>query len=202
MADSSDTNVRVSTKLGQLHALGIVMARFLLAVLIGIGLTLAWQSYGEEAKQIVGPWARDMITNNVPFLARVLPSSTERPSHADDAPKKAQGDDAPKQNRSVPWRDVTDVEVPKPPATSSEPGKQLEALARDLASIRRSTELFAAKQQEMAETIAKLQAGIEQKLSTLQAQIEQKQASPTIPRAVAMPSETTAPPARRVTPSR
>jgi hypothetical protein len=180
------------------------MARFSLAVLIGIGLTLAWQSYGEEAKRVVGPWARDMITSHVPSLAWLLPNRTEPPSRVDDAPKKTQGDNAPKQSRSVPWRDVTDAEVLKLPATSSEPG-QLEAMMRDLASIRRSTEQLAAKQQEMADSLAKLQAGIDQKLSTLQAEIEQKQASPTLPRAVATPSEATprpAPPARRVSPSR
>ena len=181
------------------------MARFLLAVLIGIGLTLAWQSYGEDAKRVVGPWARDMITSNVPSLAWLLPSRTEPPSRVDDAPKKTQGDNAPKQSRSVPWRDVTDAEVPKPPATSSEPVQQLEVMMRDLASIRRSTEELAAKQQELAESLAKLQAGIEQKLSTLQAEVEQKQASPAVPQPVATPSETTprpAPPARRTSPSR
>jgi uncharacterized small protein (DUF1192 family) len=171
------------------------MARLLLAVLIGIGLTLAWQSYGEDVKRVVGPWARDMITSNVPSLAWLLPSRTEPPSRVDDAPKKTQGDNAPKQSRSVPWRDVTDVEVPKLPATSSEPGQQLEMMMRDLA----------AKQQEMAERLAKLQAEIEQKLSTLQAEIDRKQASPTGPQPVATSSETTprpAPPARRVSPSR
>ena len=183
----------------------IVMARFLLAVLIGIGLTLAWQSYGEDANRVVGPWARDMITSNVPSLAWLLPNRTEPPSRVDDAPKKTQGDNASKQSRSVPWRDVTDAEVPKLPGTSSEPGQQFEAMMRDLASIRRSTEQLAAKQQEMAESLAKLQAGIDQKLSTLQAEIKQKQASPTLPRAIATPSEATprpAPPARRVSPSR
>jgi hypothetical protein len=146
-----------------------------------------------------------MITSNVPSLAWLLPRRTEPPSHVDDAPKKSQADTAPKQSRSVPWRDVTDAEVAKSSATSSEPGQPLEAMARDLASIRSSTEQLAAKQQEMADSLAKLQAGIEQKLSTLQAEIEQKQASPTVPQAVATPSETTArpaPPARRVSPSR
>ncbi len=128
------------------------MTRFLLAVLIGVGLTLAWQSYGEEAKQIVGPWARDTL----------LPRWT--------AP---QVDAAPKQTRSTPFGDITDAEVAK---TSAALAQQLEAMARDLAMIRGSTEQLATKQQEMAQSIATLQANIEQKLG-----------SPPVPPAVAMP---------------
>ena len=41
------------------------LARFLFVVLIGVGITLAWQSYREEAKEVVRTW--------VPSLAWVLP---------------------------------------------------------------------------------------------------------------------------------
>jgi len=97
------------------------MTRFLLAMLIGVGLTLAWQSYGEQAKQIVGPWARDTL----------LPHGT--------AP---QVDAAPKQARSTPFGDITDAEAAK---TSAALAQQLEDMARDLAMIRGSTEQLAAK---------------------------------------------------------
>jgi hypothetical protein len=43
------------------------LARFFLAVLIGVGATLAWQSYHEEGKEIVRTW--------VPSLGWLLPPS-------------------------------------------------------------------------------------------------------------------------------
>jgi hypothetical protein len=123
------------------------MTRFLLAVLIGVGLTLAWQSYGDQAKQIVGPWARDTL----------LPRWT--------AP---QVDSAPKQPRSTPVGDITDAEAAKSSAALMQPAlmQQLEAMARDLAMIRGDTEQLATKQQEVAQSIATLQANIEQKLGS------------------------------------
>jgi hypothetical protein len=156
-------------------SLEIVMARFLVAVLIGIGLTLVWQSHGEEAKRIVGAWAREVITSNAPSLAWLLPSGNEQPSHVEDAPKQAQVDAAPKQTRPLPFRDITDAEVARQRASSAEPAQQLEAMARDLATVRRSTEQLASKQQELVERIATLQAAIERKLPTFQAGIEQNQ---------------------------
>jgi hypothetical protein len=46
------------------------LARFFAAVLIGIGLTLAWQSYGEQAKELT--------TTLAPSLAWLLPAETAK----------------------------------------------------------------------------------------------------------------------------
>src|SRR5215475_6621747 len=45
--------------------------RFFIAVLIGVGATLAWQSYGDEAKE--------MVRASAPSLAWLLPNSTKSP---------------------------------------------------------------------------------------------------------------------------
>jgi len=60
------------------------LARFVIAVLIGVGLTLAWQSYGEQAKAMARLW--------VPSLAWALPESDARspPADADILPELAQ----------------------------------------------------------------------------------------------------------------
>jgi hypothetical protein len=158
------------------------MARFLLAVLIGIGLTLAWQSYGEGAKQIVGPWVSETITSKAPSLAWLLPQGTKPPSRVDEPPKQSPVAAAPKETRTVPFRDITETELakaaapsspappspappspaPASPAPSAELGPPgLEAMARDLATIRRSTEQLTAKQQQMAESMEALRAEIE-----------------------------------------
>ena len=47
------------------------LVRFSIAVLIGVGATLGWQSYGEEA--------REMLIAQAPALAWVLPVPTTRP---------------------------------------------------------------------------------------------------------------------------
>ena len=51
------------------------LTRFIVAVLIGVGLTLAWQSYGEQAKEMVRIW--------VPSLAWLLPQPDAKQQQAD-----------------------------------------------------------------------------------------------------------------------
>jgi hypothetical protein len=50
------------------------LAGFFIAVLIGVGGTLAWQSYGDEAKEMLRTWA--------PSLGWLIPVSTEAPAPA------------------------------------------------------------------------------------------------------------------------
>ena len=58
-------------------------ARFTVAVLIGVGLTLAWQSYGEQAKE--------MARTLVPSLAWLVPQPDAKlPTDADILPEMAQ----------------------------------------------------------------------------------------------------------------
>ena len=101
---------------------------FFIAVLIGIGSTLAWQSHGDAA--------RDMVVARAPTLAWLLSvSATKSPAVA---------------------------------AISPGPVQQLEPLASNLDVVRRSVEQLAAKQEQMAQNIAALQAvdeDIRQKMS-------------------------------------
>ena len=102
---------------------------FFIAVLIGIGATLAWQSHGDAA--------REMVVARAPTLAWLLSvSATKSPAVA---------------------------------ATSPDPVQQLEPLASNLDVVRRSVEQLAAKQEQMAQNIATLQAveeDIRQKMSS------------------------------------
>jgi hypothetical protein len=104
------------------------LARFLIAVLIGVGGTLAWQSHGDAA--------RDMVIARAPTLAWLLSVSTTK--------------------------------SPAVAATSPDPVQQLEPLASNLDIVRRSVDQLAAKQEQMAQNIATLQAveeDIRQKMS-------------------------------------
>ena len=105
------------------------VSRFLIVVLIGVGGTLAWQSYGDVA--------REMVIVRAPTLAWLLSVSTT--SSAALA------------------------------ATSPDPMQQLEPLASNLDVVRRSVEELAAKQDQMVQSIATLQAveeDIRQKMSS------------------------------------
>jgi len=104
------------------------VSQFLIVVFIGVGATLAWQSYGDAA--------REMVIARAPTLAWLLSVSTTR--------------------------------SPAVAATSLDPVQQLGPLASNLDVVRRSVEQLAAKQDQMAQNIATLQAveeDIRQKMS-------------------------------------
>jgi len=118
------------------------LTRFFIAVLIGIGATLAWQSHGDAA--------RDMVVARAPSLAWLLSVSTTK--------------------------------SPAMAATSPDPAQQLEPLASNLDVVRRSVEQLAAKQEQMAQNMATLQAvadDIRQRMSiTPPSSPSQQQAAP------------------------
>jgi len=105
------------------------LTRFFIAVLIGVGGTLAWQSHGDAA--------REMMISRAPTLAWLL--------------------------------SVSMTKSPAAVATSPAPMQQLEPLASNLDVVRRSVEELGAKQDQMAQNIATLQAveeDIRQKMSS------------------------------------
>jgi hypothetical protein len=104
------------------------LTRFFIAALIGVGGTLAWQSYGDAA--------REMVVARAPTLAWLLSVSTTK--------------------------------SPAVTAISPDQVQQLGPLASNLDVVRRNVEQLAAKQDQMAQNIAILQAveeDIRQKMS-------------------------------------
>ena len=98
------------------------LPRLFIAILIGIGATLGWQSYGDAAREI--------ILEQVPTLASLLPGSTTK------SPVLAAG----------------------PP----EMVQQLLPLTFGLEVMRRSVDQLAAKQEQLTQNIAVLQATVEE----------------------------------------
>ena len=94
------------------------LTRFSIAALIGVGVTLGWQTYGDMAKE--------MIAARAPTLAW--------------------------------WLSISTTKSPVVGTTSPDPAQQLAPLAFNLDIVRRSVEQIAAKQEEMAQSIATLQA--------------------------------------------
>jgi hypothetical protein len=147
------------------------IARFFVAVVIGVGATLAWQSHGDAAKETIKIWGSTWSPTWALLFDRFLSVSTT--GSAPDVQVSAQ-DAATTQSTPVIQRPATPAA-----ATSPELVQQLEPLAHDLAGVRRSLEQLAAKQELMAQNIATLQA-VEQ-------DIRQKMSSPPSYRPVPVP---------------
>jgi hypothetical protein len=133
------------------------LAHFLMAACLGVATTLAWQSYGGTAKQ--------MIASSAPQIGWLLlsPPATEAPSGPEIVVEQPSppGIQAPApQVASAQAGAVasTSSEMPASSAPTAPSLQQLEAMAHDLAAVRQSVEQLAAGQEEMARDIAKLQA--------------------------------------------
>jgi hypothetical protein len=145
------------------------LARFSIAVLIGVCATLAWQSYGNEA--------REMLSTQFPSLRWLsVPTTT------------------PRSDSLGPAQDAVLVSQRSSPAaaTASPELAQLEPMARDLAAMRRSLEQLAARQEQMAQTITKLQA-VEQDIKRDISSPPLSQAVPLPPRRPPKPSASPTP---------
>lgn len=133
-------------------------ARLLAAACFGVAVTLAWQSYG-------GP-ARQMIASAVPQLGWLAPAM-DPPSSRDSVVEQANPplvqapvpqDASAQGGAGAPTASETAVLPAAPAALSPEVQQQLETMARDLAAVRQSVEQLGAGQEQMARDIAKLHA--------------------------------------------
>jgi hypothetical protein len=116
------------------------LIRFLIAVLIGVGATLGWQSHGDEAKEMVRNWVPELD-----WLLSTTNSSSDGRMPAHDAAL----------SQSPPF---TQTPAPVAAATSSELAQQLEPIARNLAVVLSNLKELTANQEQMAQQLSTLQA--------------------------------------------
>jgi hypothetical protein len=145
--------------------------RFLFAVGIGVAGTLAWQAYGENAKQTVANWAAQQ--------GWPLPWLSDR---AADEP----GPPAPSATQTA----ARSAAEPAAPAVSSLEQK-VEAITNSLAAVQQRVEQLAAGQEQMAGDIAKLHAAEQEIRHQIAAIPPRPAAAP-----AAKPTPATVPPAR------
>jgi hypothetical protein len=147
------------------------LTRFVIAAFIGGACILAWQSYGEAAKQKLASWAQHGWMQLLPGLKpsgavvqESSPDSAQAASGSQTAPDVA-APNAPAVQESSPdsaqaasnTRTASDVAAPIAPAVPSpEVQQQLEAMARDLAALRQSVNQLAVGQEQMTRDIATL----------------------------------------------
>jgi len=130
-------------------------ARFVFAVLVGIGGTLAWQSHGNQAM--------DVIRAKAPSVAEWLPASTSRPAvpvSAAEAQQSLKASLAATDQQFAPTVGVGSAEIQQ----------QLAPITVDLAALRQTVEQLGANQEKTAQSIIQLERNeqaINQKLSSL-----------------------------------
>jgi hypothetical protein len=125
--------------------------RYLVAICVGVAATLAWQSYGETAKQIVAtrapelgwsPEAKQMIASSIQWIGLTKPLAGSE-----------------KQATPVAQTAPTTV-APKEPAAPSLDWEQTQQMARDLAALRQNVDQLIASQNQMARQMARLQSDL------------------------------------------
>jgi hypothetical protein len=130
--------------------------RYLLAIGIGVAATLAWQSYGETAKQIIArrapqlgssPEAKQMIASWVRQLGWT-PTAPQPAPVAQTAPGTAA-----RMASAAPSLDL----------------QQVQQMAQDLVKVRQAVGQLATSQDQMAGDIAKLQAADQEILQRISA---------------------------------
>jgi hypothetical protein len=183
------------------------LARFLIPAFIGVAGTLALQSYGEAAKQIIASWAPQLgwPVSLLSQLGRLRPA-TNSPSGseivAEQSSTHAVQTSTPDAPQAAPVAQAAPdtIAAGAAPAVPS-PDQQQQAMARDLASVQQSVEKLATGQEKLARDIARLQAAekdIRHKISVPPQQPAATPAPkpmPVMPPEQAAPQASTAPPA-------
>ena len=115
--------------------------RFLVAICIGVGGTLAWQSYGEAIKQIIAtrapelgrsPEAKQTIASSIQWLGW-----TRQPAHPENA-----------------------AVAPKAPAAPSFDPARMQEMVQNLAALREMVQQLTAGQDQTSREIAKLESAV------------------------------------------
>jgi hypothetical protein len=118
-------------------------ARYLVAICIGVAVTLAWQSYGDAAKQVIATRAPELGWS--PQAKQMIASWTVGWTKPPTSPEKT----APEAGASS----------KAPPVPAIDPA-QVQQTAQNLAAVRQTVEQLAGGQEQMARDIARLESAV------------------------------------------
>ena len=145
------TQLPLTDKPSLLRRTSRAVARFLIAACIGVAATLAWQSYGEIATQIIASWAAQHGWLPA-WLSHVIPTS---PSSGPEAAAERANPPAVQTSASSGPQTAQPAAVPAAPSSDQ---RSFEAMTLSLAEVRQRVEQLAVTQEEMANEIVKLHA--------------------------------------------
>ena len=154
--DAQTKRIENQTKRRALRAL----ARYLIAICIGVAGILAWQSYGEATRQFVvmrapelgwSPEAKQTIAGWIQQIGWTKP-----PADGEVAAARWQAPEMP-QAANVALTSP-ETSAPKAPVAPAIDPEQVQQITRNLTALQQSVEQLAAGQDQMAREITKLQA--------------------------------------------
>ena len=133
---------------------------FLLVACIGVAV-IAWQSYGDAAKQIIARWAPQLVLTSSPPLENPGPPEQPYPSTIQASAQASAAKAAPPQSAPLAQTAPEGV-APTAAALSPESAQLLQSMAGDLATagqeikqLKASIEQLKASQEQMSRDIAK-----------------------------------------------
>jgi hypothetical protein len=127
------------------------LARYVLAISIGVTATLAWQAYGQATKQMTATWAPALGWS--PEAKQLIASWVEQVGWT-KLPAGA-GNTAVRPTESAQAAAVAQTAADKVAKGSIDP-QQVQQIALDVAALRQTVEQVAASQREMAAEIHNL----------------------------------------------
>ena len=152
------------------------VCRFLLTAGIGVAATLAWQSHGDAARQIVAEWAAQRGWSSwLPLVG--LPSDL----------------DVARKQVTPPTPQVPEPSRPETVAAAPSSAPQLEAMAQDSAAIRQRLEQLAAGQEQLAAG----QEQLAQDMVKLRSAVQEIQQKTSVPAPRPNAAQATSPGSRR-----
>lgn len=140
-------------------------ARYLVAICVGVGASLAWQIYGEVPKQIIATRGPEFGSSLGWTKPRADPESTAVQPSVPETQVATVGQTVP---------------VPKALATPSIDPEQVHQIALDLGALRQTVDQLAASQDQMVHQIETLQTSNQEILTSNQAILEKIPAPPPV----------------------
>jgi hypothetical protein len=140
--------------------------RYLLAICVAIAGTLAWQSYGGEAKQTIATMAPELGWN--PEVRQMIASWTKGLAHSENTTARSSVSEAKKAANTAP-----ETVAPSAPAVLTfdpeQAKQQAKQMTQSLDALRQAVEGLAAVQDQLKREMTSLQAADAEILAKIQA---------------------------------
>ena len=138
--------------------------RYLVAICVGVAGTLAWQSYGEEAKQTIATKAPELGWS--PEVRQMIASWTKPLAGPENTAARPP---VPETQQAAPVAQTAPEAVAPTPAAPSFDPEQAKQMAQSIDELRQTVGRLAATQEQIASHLAATQEQIGREMTRLQA---------------------------------
>ena len=138
--------------------------RYLAAICVGVAATLAWQSYGEEAKQTIATKAPELGWS--PEVRQMIASWTKPLASPENTAARPP---VPETQQAAPVAQTAPEAVAPTPAAPSFDPEQAKQMAQSIDELRQTVGRLAATQEQIASHLAATQEQIGREMTRLQA---------------------------------